>query len=44
MNFEQYAPEANKFVKEIAHEVGNPEDINHAYRVMRPSFTLFVKS
>ena len=35
MNFEQYAPEANKFVKEIAAELGNPQDTDHAYRVMR---------
>lgn len=35
MNFEQYAPEANQFVKEIAEELGNPENTDHAYRVMR---------
>jgi len=38
MNFEQYAPEANKFVKEIAEELGNPNDTEHAYRVMKSVF------
>jgi uncharacterized protein (DUF2267 family) len=35
MTFEQYAPEANKFVREIAQELSNPEDTNHAYRIMK---------
>ncbi len=35
MNFELYAPEANKFVKEVAQELGSPDDTDHAYRVMK---------
>jgi uncharacterized protein (DUF2267 family) len=35
MNFEQYAGDANKFVKKIAEELGNPNDTDHAYRVMK---------
>jgi uncharacterized protein (DUF2267 family) len=35
MKFEQYAAEANKFVMEVAQELGNPEDTNSAYRIMK---------
>lgn len=35
MNFEQYAPDANKFVREVATELGNAEDTEQAYRVMK---------
>lgn len=35
MTFEEYAPEANKFVKEVAAELQNVEDTNQAYRIMR---------
>ena len=35
MNFEEYAPEANKFVREIAEALENREDTNQAYRVMK---------
>lgn len=38
MNFEQYAPEGNKFVKEVAEELDNAQDTDHAYRVMRSVF------
>lgn len=38
MNFEEYAPEANKFVKEIAEALENPDDTNQAYRVMKSVF------
>jgi uncharacterized protein (DUF2267 family) len=38
MNFEQYAPAANKFVQEIAVELGNAADTDHAYRVLRAVF------
>ena len=38
MNFEQYAPEANKFVREVAEELGNARDTDHAYRIMRSVF------
>jgi uncharacterized protein (DUF2267 family) len=38
MNFEQYAPEANKFVREIADKLGNSNDTEHAYRVMKSVF------
>jgi uncharacterized protein (DUF2267 family) len=38
MNFEQYAPEANKLLKEIAEEIGTPNDNDHAYRVMKSVF------
>jgi len=35
MNFEQYAQESNRFLKEIAAELGNEQDTDGAYRVMR---------
>lgn len=35
MNFEQYADESNKFLKEVASEIGNDKDTEQAYRVMR---------
>ena len=35
MNFEQYVPDANSFVKEVALQLGRPEDTDHAYRVMK---------
>ena len=35
MKFEQYVPEANRFLKEVAHELGNAADANHAYRMLR---------
>jgi uncharacterized protein (DUF2267 family) len=35
MNFEQYAQESNKFLREIAQELGNAQDTDQAYRVMR---------
>lgn len=38
MKFEDYAPEGNKFVKQIAAELGTPEDTDHAYRVMKSVF------
>ncbi len=38
MKFEDYAPDANKFLKEVAMELGTPEDTDHAYRVMKAVF------
>jgi uncharacterized protein (DUF2267 family) len=38
MNFERYALEANKFLKEVAQELGNPDDTDHAYRVLKSVF------
>lgn len=38
MNFEQYAPEANRFVKEVAKALGNENDTDHAYRVTKSVF------
>jgi uncharacterized protein (DUF2267 family) len=38
MKFEEYAPEANKFLKEVAEELGQPDDTDHAYRVMKSVF------
>ena len=35
MKFEEYAQEANLFLKEVAEELGNPQDTDHAYRVMK---------
>lgn len=35
MKFEEYAQEANVFLKEVAEELGNPQDTDHAYRVMK---------
>ena len=34
MKFEQYAQEANLFVKEVASELNNEQDRDHAYRVL----------
>jgi uncharacterized protein (DUF2267 family) len=34
MRFDQYAKEANTFLKEVAGELGNPEDTDQAYRIM----------
>lgn len=38
MKFDQYAQEANEFVKELARELGNANDTDHADRVMRAVF------
>lgn len=38
MNFEQYVQDANKFLKTVSTELGNPEDTDHAYRVTRAFF------
>jgi uncharacterized protein (DUF2267 family) len=38
MKFEQYAAEASHFMKEVAEELENPRDENHAYRVTRTVF------
>jgi uncharacterized protein (DUF2267 family) len=38
MKFDQYTEKANEFVKEIARELGTPEDTDHAYRVMTAVF------
>jgi uncharacterized protein (DUF2267 family) len=35
MNFEQYASEANKLVREVAEESGNARDTDQAYRIMK---------
>lgn len=44
MTFEEYAPEGNKFVKEIAAELQHVEDTNQAYRIMRSVFTPCARS
>lgn len=31
MKFEEYAPEANTFLKEVAEELGQLEDTDHAW-------------
>jgi uncharacterized protein (DUF2267 family) len=33
MKFDQYAQEANTFVREVAAEMGNPSDTDQAYRI-----------
>lgn len=33
MRFDQYAQEANTFLKEVAKELGNPDDSDLAYRI-----------
>lgn len=38
MKFEDFAQEANRFLKEVAEELGNPQDTDHAYRVMKSVF------
>jgi uncharacterized protein (DUF2267 family) len=38
MKFEEYAQEANLLLKEVADELGNPQDTDHAYRVMKSVF------
>jgi len=35
MNFEQHAPEANKFIRELAESLERNHDTDHAYRVLR---------
>ena len=38
INFDNYSQKANEFVKEIAAELGSPEDTGHAGRVIRSVF------
>lgn len=38
MKFEDHAQEGNRFLKEVAVELGTPEDTDHAYRVMKSVF------
>lgn len=38
MKFDQYIEKANGFLKEVAHELGTPEDTDHAYRIMSSVF------
>ena len=38
LNFESHSQKANEFVKEVANELGNPEDTGHAGRVLRSVF------
>lgn len=38
MNFEKYVQESNEFLKEVANELNNGGDTNHAYRVLRTVF------
>ena len=38
MKFEEYAQDANVFLKEVAEELGNQGDTDHAYRIMRSVF------
>lgn len=38
LNFEGHSQKANEFVKEVAAELGNPEDTGHAGRVIRSVF------
>ena len=38
MNFERYAPDANMFLKEVAQELGNAQDTEQAYRIMKSVF------
>ena len=38
MNFEKYAQESNKFLKEVSDELQTREDTDHAYRVLRSVF------
>lgn len=35
MKFDQYAQQANQFIKEVARELGEPENTDHAYRITR---------
>ena len=35
MNFEQYVPEAKRFLIEVAQELRNPSDEDGAYRILR---------
>ena len=35
MNFEKYVATGNAFIKEVAQELGNPDDKNRAMRVTR---------
>jgi uncharacterized protein (DUF2267 family) len=38
MKFDQYIEKANEFLKEVAQELGTPEDTDHAYRIMSSVF------
>ena len=38
MNFEKYAQESNKFLREVSDELQTREDTDHAYRVLRSVF------
>jgi uncharacterized protein (DUF2267 family) len=38
MNFDQYVEKSNEFLKEVALELGIPEDTSRAYRVMDAVF------
>jgi uncharacterized protein (DUF2267 family) len=38
MKYEQFAQDAQKFVKEIAHELGNPDNTEQADRIMTSVF------
>ena len=38
MKFDQYIGKANEFLKEVARELGTPEDTDHAYRIMSSVF------
>lgn len=38
LNFESHSQKAHEFVKEVATELGNPEDTGHAGRVIRAVF------
>jgi hypothetical protein len=34
MKFDQFIEKANEFLREVAIELGTPDDTDHAYRVM----------
>lgn len=38
LNFESHSQKSHEFVKEVATELGNPEDVGHAGRVIRSVF------
>jgi uncharacterized protein (DUF2267 family) len=38
MKFDQFIEKANEFLREVAIELGTPDDTDHAYRVMTSVF------
>ena len=42
-HFEKFAAKGNEFLKELAQEIGEPENKENAYRVLRTVLNVFKK-